>query len=304
MPKVSVIMNCHNGEAFLADAISSVLSQTMTDFEIVFWDNMSTDRSAAIVASFGDRVRYFKSETFQTLGLARTSALAYATGQYVAILDVDDRWLPAKLEAQVRLLDQRPELALAYCDMVRINEHGARLSRWSEERRVCRGRVLEELLKSCFISISTVLIRGSVLTEVGWFDPRFTQAEEWDLYLRVAEKYEVDYIDAVLVEERVHAGNTSRDYDRVADEICMVLEEWASRAPRYRSLCRRMIDVSRFKQAGIRAYRAFRGGSFSRAAREAARCAGLALRHPIFLPRVVALYANPANRKVFGARFS
>lgn len=304
MPKVSVVMNCRNGEPFVADAISSVFAQTMNDLEIIFWDNLSTDGSAEIARSFPEKLRYFRSGVPLKLGQARKAALGRAAGEYVAILDVDDRWLPGKLEAQVRILDQQPGVALVYCDMERINEAGGRVSRWSRERRLERGRVLEGLLASCFIPMSTILIRRTALEEVGGFDPRFRQAEDLDLYLRLAEKYAIDYVDAVLVEERLHAHNTSRRYDEVAEEICLILTEWAKRAPEWASLCRRMIAVSRLKQYAVKAYRAFRLGSLAGAAASGLRCVGLGLRHPLALRQLLACYANPANARVFAARFS
>jgi glycosyltransferase involved in cell wall biosynthesis len=297
-------MNCRDGEAFLADALASVAAQTFDDLEIVFWDNASTDRSAEIARSFGEKVRYFRSDAPLPLGEARNAALARAVGKYIAILDVDDRWLPRKLELQAKRLYARPEVALVYCDAYRVNSAGARLSRWSEERQCRLGHVLEELLKSCFISMSSVVVRRDVLEEVGWFNPRLAQVEDWDLYLRIAERHVVDYVDEVLVEERLHAHNASRDFDRVVDESCKLMAEWARRAPRYRALCEGAIALARFKQGSVRAYWAFRGGRLFEALAQCASCAALTLRHPVTLPRLLMPYATTGNRRVFWARFS
>ena len=304
MPKVTVIMNCRNGEAFVAAAITSVLEQTMDDFEIVFWDNLSTDRSAEIAQSYGERVLYFRGNIPLSLGEARNAALSEARGEYLAILDIDDVWLPEKLEVQVAVLDQRPEVGLVYADMLRLGKSGEPLCLWSAERQLHRGRVLEHLLTSCFISMSTIMVRRTVLDDVGMFDPRLEQTEDWDLYLRIAQRYPVDYVDAVLVKERLHYGNTSSQYDMVAEESCLLMEEWARRSPRHASICRGMIAVSRFKQAGVRAYQAYRAGRSSLAARNLARALGLVLQHPIPVLRTIARYGNAANRRVFGTRFS
>src|SRR5579872_5126942 len=106
MPKVTVIMNCLNGENFVRQAIQSVYDQTYKDWEIVFWDNASTDATAAIAKSFSDgRLRYFRSEKTVPLGQARQWALTEARGDWVAILDHDDALLPHRLERQIAELN-------------------------------------------------------------------------------------------------------------------------------------------------------------------------------------------------------
>ena len=109
-PLVSVIMNCYNGEKYLREAIDSVLAQTYTNWEIVFWDNQSTDRSAEIVRSYADpRLKYYYAPTHTWLYEARNYAVAKANGELLAFLDVDDWWLPNKLERQVPLFEN-PEV--------------------------------------------------------------------------------------------------------------------------------------------------------------------------------------------------
>ena len=99
---VSVIMNCFNGEKYLKEAIDSVLNQTYSNWEIILWDNQSTDNSEGIVKSFNDnRIKYFYSEEFTILGEARNRALSKAQGEFIAILDCDDLWYPTKLEKQL-----------------------------------------------------------------------------------------------------------------------------------------------------------------------------------------------------------
>ena len=303
-PAVSIIINCRNGARFLEGALASVAAQTFQDFEIIFWDNQSTDGSAEIARGFGRQLRYFRAQRPMTLGEGRNHAVAQAAGAYVAILDVDDRWRPHKLERQVHLIDGRPAVGLVHCDAVRLDQRGLQLSRWSEERRFHRGRVLEQLVRSCFISMSTILVRRDVLDEVGSFDPRFHQVEDWDLYLKIAARYELDHVDEVLVDELIHANNASANYRQVADETLVLLTEFAERSPRHAALCRRMLAVSRFKAAGVTAYRAFRDGHPLRAAGHAAECAALAVRHPIEVPRTLLVYVNGANVRIFSARFS
>ena len=98
-PSVSVIMNCYNGAKYLRAAIESVLTQSYADWELVFWDNQSTDESANIVRSYADpRVKYFYAPVHTLLYEARNCAIQKSNGELLAFLDVDDTWLPAKLE--------------------------------------------------------------------------------------------------------------------------------------------------------------------------------------------------------------
>ena len=102
-PLVSVIMNCHNGEQFLREAIDSIYEQTYQNWEIIFWDNASTDNSAAIAQSYDNRLRYYLSAGFTSLGMARELAVQKSNGEYVAFLDCDDFWHHSKLSMQMPL---------------------------------------------------------------------------------------------------------------------------------------------------------------------------------------------------------
>jgi glycosyltransferase involved in cell wall biosynthesis len=101
-PMVSIIMNCFNGEKYLKEAIESVLKQTYTNWELIFWDNQSTDNSASIFKSYNDlRFKYFFAERHTKLGEGRNLAIAQSTGDWIAFLDCDDLWVDSKLEKQI-----------------------------------------------------------------------------------------------------------------------------------------------------------------------------------------------------------
>ena len=123
-PTVSIIMNCLNGERYLRQAIDSVFNQTYKDWEIIFWDNGSTDTSAEIAKSYGERVRYFRSKKTYPLGKARNLCMAKSEAEYIAFLDCDDIWLPQKLEKQIPLFEKDPEVALVFSDAIYFNESG------------------------------------------------------------------------------------------------------------------------------------------------------------------------------------
>ena len=100
---VSIIVNCYNGEKYVSRCLKSIFSQTHKNFEIIFWDNLSTDKSQNELKKFKDkRIRYFKSKKFLKLYEARNFAINKAKGDYIAFLDIDDTWEKKKLQLQLK----------------------------------------------------------------------------------------------------------------------------------------------------------------------------------------------------------
>src|SRR3990167_8655863 len=113
-PVVSVLMNCLNCSLYLEEAIDSVYAQTYKDWEIIFWDNASTDSSAEIAQRYDEKLRYFRADISLPLYGSRNLALQKARGKYIAILDCDDLWLPNKLEKQIPLFERDGKVGLVY----------------------------------------------------------------------------------------------------------------------------------------------------------------------------------------------
>jgi len=243
-PLVSVIMNGHNAAAFVRAAIESVLAQTYPHWEIIFWDNCSTDKTAAIVREHDDlRLRYFQASTFTPLGQARNLAIREARGEFLAFLDCDDIWLPRKLERQLPLFDD-PEVGLVYSDSVFFNANG-------DEKRAYdgvlpgRGRCFRQLLGRYFLSMETVVLRRRALEEQAvWFDPRFNMIEEADLFRRIAHDWKIDGVADVLARWRVHAGSwTFRHPELLRSESLVMLGRYQTLYPDFDSNYAREIAV-------------------------------------------------------------
>src|SRR3990167_6709516 len=185
-PLVSVVMNCCNSDRYLKEAIDSVYAQTFLDWEIIFWDNASTDHSAEIAKSYDDKLLYFLGDQHVSLGAARNLALKQCHGKYIAFLDCDDLWLPTKLEKQVALLEQNPSLGMVYSDSYFFNERGNIRCLYHDKKTLC-GNVFKELFANYFLDIETVIIVRSILDKLPeWFDPRLHVMEDADLFLRIA----------------------------------------------------------------------------------------------------------------------
>ena len=107
-PLISVVINCYNGEKYLLKSIKSILGQTYKNWEIIFWDNCSTDNSKKILKNFKDkRIKYFKSKIFTSLYAARNMAIKKTKGEYVAFLDTDDWWHKKKLQKHCSTLEKQ-----------------------------------------------------------------------------------------------------------------------------------------------------------------------------------------------------
>ncbi len=208
-PLVSVIMNCYNGEKYLRQAIESVFAQTYTNWEIIVWDNRSIDKSAEIVRSFrSPRIKYIYDSNHKLLYDARNHAIEKASGDFIAFLDVDDWWLPAKLEKQIPLFSD-PEVGLA-CGVYWNFYERQNKRRRSHERRIPTGWALNDLLKSYFVGMSTLVVRRSALASLDHpCDARYHMIGDFDLVVRLSIKWKLDCVQEPIACYRIHGNNES-----------------------------------------------------------------------------------------------
>ena len=246
VPAVSVIMNCLNSSRDLREAMDSIVAQTFTDFEIVFWDNGSTDESPAIAKSYGEKVRYFRGETTVPLGAGRNLALAQARGRYIAFLDCDDIWRPRKLELQVGLFEANPRVGLVSTD-TEIFDGKRVIKRLFAETHPARGMAFVALMERQWISMSSAMVRAEALAGLseravptgqgengGWFDESLNVCEEADVFYRIAHDWELDHVDEPLTVWRVHGSNTTfRKFGQFADETLRILDKHRRLYPGY-----------------------------------------------------------------------
>ena len=230
MPDVSVIMNAYNAEKYLREAIHSIYAQTHRDWEIIFWDNASTDGTAEIAKSYDKKLRYFRGETTVPLGQARNYAVSQADGQYIAFLDCDDLWMPQKLEAQLKLFGADPTLGLVYCDGYTIDGRGDILYRFSDVFSHARGNIFRKLFVGHFIPPVSAIIKRSVFDTVG-LSRAFDIADDYDLYLRIAYQYPIDYVNETLFKYRWHDTNLSQyKLDKAYTEKMEIQHYWLAGA--------------------------------------------------------------------------
>ena len=224
-PLVSVIIATHNRAHVISQAIESVLSQTFEDYEIIVVDDGSSDGTAGLLRErYAEKVVYISKETNAGLSAARNTGIQAARGRYVAILDDDDLWLPEKLEMQIGLMEEKPSLGLVYCNSFTVNEHDEVLG---EIKGTQKGAIFDEVLSSnCLGPPSGILLQKKVFAETGYFDENLTALEDWDLWIRVSQCYEIDFVDQPLVRYRVHSDNMSRDIVNMQRSTFAVLDKY------------------------------------------------------------------------------
>jgi glycosyltransferase involved in cell wall biosynthesis len=201
-PLVSIIMNCYNGEMYLKEAIDSIYSQSYRNWEIIFWDNGSTDKTPEIVKQYDNRLRYFHSPKTAKLYTARNLALEKCSGEFVTFLDCDDLWKPEKLKVQVSELDNN-NAEMIYSSYEEIGEKFGSFKKYSVPNR---GRVrAETMMKKYRVGILTVVIRASVIRNNGLrFCEGINYAGDYGMFLKVATMAHVISIRRVLAQYRVH----------------------------------------------------------------------------------------------------
>lgn len=233
-PEISVIVNCFNEAGLLRETLDSVFAQTFRDWEIVFWDNASDDGSGDIATSYGDKVRYFRSETTVPLGHARKLAYEQTRGKYVALLDADDLWLPEKLERQMNLFKSDPSLGMTFCDSSYLFRNRERFSMFKHSQPH-RGGAFGHLLAKNFVGTSTIMFRREALDRLDYvFNEKYSMVADYDLSLRVAYNYPIDYVDEPLLKWRMRDWSVKpwrKSLPPLGAEMNLVIEDLVDRYP-------------------------------------------------------------------------
>jgi len=217
VPKFSVIIPTYNRAHYLGEALGSVLAQTYRDYEVILVDDGSTDETKAVAARFGSNIRYLYQAN-QGRSAARNSGLMAAQGEIIAFLDSDDQWAGDKLERQFHYFEKNPEISMVHGLFEIIGENGESIpdltshvqSDWAKAH--ARGDTYENWALQCCCILSTVAVRTEVLQAVGIFDPAILANEELDLYLRIAARYQIGFLEnPTLAYYRIHESNSGSE---------------------------------------------------------------------------------------------
>jgi glycosyltransferase involved in cell wall biosynthesis len=209
-------MNCYNGETFLIEALNSVFNQDYENWEIIFWDNCSNDKSYEIVKSYNDkRIRYYRGNKTVSLGEARNFALKEACGIYLAFLDVDDLWEQTKLSKEIDIFDKYHNVGLIYSRFTIFSKGEYTALRLSNNAKKNKFINIKNLLNYYDIGLSGTTIKKEIIDANNiQFNAKYSLIEDYDFFMKIACFSKVYYISDVLMKYRIHENNYSKNYEK------------------------------------------------------------------------------------------
>jgi len=220
MAKVSILMNAYNSEIYLKEAIDSIYAQTYSDWEIIFIDNCSTDRTKEIAKSYDERLKYYKTDYNTPLGEARNWGLQYCNSEYLAFLDTDDIWLKDKLQIQIDELEKNQEAKLCYGGVVTIDKDGKEIDKMLPIAK--SGMVFAQQLIRYEVNMQSVVIRNDIDIS---FNSEMKFSPDFDLFLKIMSNYPTIVISDYLAKYRkLQDSLTSKLIDRWWIETKMTLD--------------------------------------------------------------------------------
>tara|TARA_Y100001980_G_C14555588_1_gene344476 strand:+ start:1247 stop:2212 length:966 start_codon:yes stop_codon:yes gene_type:complete len=223
-PLVSIIINCFNGDKYLKEAINSIYNQSYHNWEIIFWDNQSTDESANIAKSFDQKLKYFYASNHTPLGEARNEAVKVTNGDFIAFLDCDDLWLPEKLDLQIKKITSG-DYSMCYGGCIEIDKDENKIrSRIPQNKD---GNMFESLLFQWDVCMQAILVRKKDLLKYKLnFDKNIYASAEYNLFMRLAVKTQFCSVKELIVKWRIREDSlTSQQISKWAYERRYTLDK-------------------------------------------------------------------------------
>ena len=223
-PLVSIIINCFNGEKYLDKAIKSVFIQDYKNWEIIFFDNNSSDKSYNILRKYKDkRIKYFKSKKTYTLYKARNLAIDKTKGELISFLDVDDWWVKSKLSKQVKVFLKDQTVDILYSNVYLYNETKKTKTLFIK-RNLNSGKLTQKLLDKFEMPILSTIIKRNIFNQIK-FDNNYTIIGDLDFFVRLSLIKNITAIQEPLAYYRIHDSNltTKKIHLNIKE-----LESWVS----------------------------------------------------------------------------
>ncbi len=200
-PTISVIIPTYNRRDTLGRAVQSVLTQTYRDLELIIVDDGSTDDTKTLITGIqDDRVRFIQT-AHRGGAAARNVGVQHARASYIAFQDSDDEWYPQKLEKQIHFFTSAsPSIGVVYCGLWKRTRAGKNVYLPRDDIYTKEGNVHHQLLEENFITTQSAVVRSECFIKIGMFDENLPGLQEWDLWLRISQKYEFGYIPEALLQ--------------------------------------------------------------------------------------------------------
>lgn len=220
----SVVIPTYNCADLLSVAMKSVINQTYSGFEMIVVDNQSKDHTREIVSRFNDpRIRYLQINNQGIIAASRNLGIREARGPWVSFLDADDTWYPGKLESVKKEIESTPDAILICHDQLRVvNGKPKNILRFGPNSEHMYDRLL---FHDNALSTSAVTVRKDMLVSIGGFSERkdFISIEDYDCWMKLAQKGSFHFIKSVLGDSHVHGGNESLNVERHANALITVV---------------------------------------------------------------------------------
>ncbi len=249
---VTTVITSYNKGPWLGEAIDSALLQEIDHHEIIVIDDGSQDNSRQVAESYGNKIRYVHQENAGQVA-AKNRGIELSTGNFIAFLDGDDRWLPTKLAKQLEKFESDPEVGVVYTDRLKFREDQIVLASNKLGHTPREGHVTEFLIYDMFVPFSTSMVRKSFLDQAGWMSLDCPIAPDYDLWLRMSLVCKFAYVDEILMEYRTGIDSIGNRVKSKIDYTIKIQEDFvenyfAGKFPYRRSLQRAYF--SKYRSAG------------------------------------------------------
>jgi glycosyltransferase involved in cell wall biosynthesis len=228
MSLVSVIIPAYNKSDYTCRTVDSVLAQTYPHIEILVVDDGSTDDTRRRMEAYGGRIRYIYKKNGGACS-ARNEGIRQAKGEYLAFLDCDDLYLPAKIELSVKYLTEHPEAGFVHTKAYTMDRDDKTVGVYERLASRRDGWIAEGLIMGNFICNSTVVARRRCIDQAGLFDETIFMPADWDMWLRLAEQAPAGYIDEPLTKYRITDNYVFNNLERSQREEVIVIDKYFHR---------------------------------------------------------------------------
>lgn len=249
---VSVVIPTYNCGQFLAAAIDSALCQTHKKFEVIVVNDGSNDDTSEVVRPFLSRINYIVQQN-RGLSAARNAGIRESKGDFIAILDADDIWIPTKIEKQLKLFATNHKLGVVGCNGFYVDADGTVIGDFAKPCYSKTQQLRALVLKNFVSGGSEALIKKECFLRIGLFDEQLKSAEDWDMWLRIAQNYEFDFVRESLVKIRIRVNSMSASGNSdkmLVNELRVVSKNFDSLFPG-RRLLRKKVTAFRYLSATI-----------------------------------------------------
>lgn len=229
-PKISVVVTTFNRSTLLKETINSILNQTFLDFELIIVDNFSDYDFYDLINFFEDtRIRAFQNKNHGIIAKNRNYGMSLAMGDFIALCDDDDIWMPTKLADQLKIMDRNHKISIISTSFDYF-KHANNKSKISKVQDTLRNYILGLnilpvkyiLLFIPFIANSSVMIRKNILNSTGFFNenPLLVTLEDYDYWFRICQTKKYFYLNKKLLKYRIH-NNQISNFDKIS-----ILKKW------------------------------------------------------------------------------